>query len=256
MHHAARFLYPFADAIIAVSQGVADELSALNPRLQSKIHVLPTPVISSRLLARDEIPHPWFCSHDIPVVLGVGRLQRQKDFSALIDAFALVREKVRCRLVILGEGPLRTELEAKVEGLRLTRVVDLPGFVENPFPYFRRARVFVLSSRYEGMPNVLLQAMACGTPVVATDCPSGPRECLENGRYGALVPVGDIEALAGAISRALHAPRRPDAAAAILEKHDAVRAAKRYLDVAGLSADGSAPPIPAAAVTDAGVTAL
>ena len=234
VHQASRMLYLHADGIIAVSQGVADELVLMDARLKGRIHVLPTPVISPRLMANDAIPHPWFHDGQIPIIIGAGRLQKQKDFSTLIQAFAMVRKVKPCRLLILGQGPLRHELEAQIERCGLKKVAALPGFVDNPFPWFRRASVFVLSSRWEGMPNVLLQAMACGTPVVATDCPSGPRECLKDGAYGTLVPVSDAAQLAEAILAALRSPRRADAAAAVLLEHDAVHAARCYLEVAGL----------------------
>jgi glycosyltransferase involved in cell wall biosynthesis len=141
-------------------------------------------------------------------VLAVGRLSRQKDFPTLLRAFASRRHR-SARLMILGEGSERPGLEALVKSLGLTAEVALPGFVENPFAYMARAGVFVLSSAWEGMPGVLIQALACGAPVVATDCESGPREVLQDGRVGRLVPVGDASALAQAIDSTLGEPRRP-----------------------------------------------
>jgi glycosyltransferase involved in cell wall biosynthesis len=204
-----RYLYPRADALIAVSQGVADDLVTtlgLNP---SRVQVIYNPVVTDQLLqqAHEPLIHPWFAKGQPPVILGAGRLVLQKDFATLIRAFAGVRRQAHVRLVILGEGELRSELEMLVRELGLEGDVALPGFVDNPFPYMARAAVFVLSSAWEGLPNVLIQAMALGTPVVSTDCPSGPREILKGGEYGKLVAVGDDRALAEAIRVALELPR-------------------------------------------------
>lgn len=149
------------------------------------------------------LEHPWLGEGKPPVILGVGRLTPQKDFSTLIHAFAQVRTVRDCRLVILGEGELRAELEQLVASLGVQDSVQLPGFADNPFAWMSRVRLFVLSSRWEGLPNVLIQAMACGAAVVSTDCPSGPDEILEGGKWGKLVPVGDVEALAEALSENL-----------------------------------------------------
>jgi glycosyltransferase involved in cell wall biosynthesis len=153
--------------------------------------------------ARARLQHPWFETGQPPVVLAVGRLTKQKDFPLLIRAFAQVCQKRRARLIILGEGPDRPLLEAQVSELGLEDEVALPGFVENPYAYMSRAALYVLSSQWEGLPTVLIEALYCGAPVVATDCPSGPREILANGRYGALVPMGDVSALAQAIEAGL-----------------------------------------------------
>jgi glycosyltransferase involved in cell wall biosynthesis len=141
-----------------------------------------------------------------PVILGVGRLTQAKDFSTLIRAVARLRAKRDCRLVILGEGELRGELEGLVRTLGLQGSAQLPGFTENPFAWMNRAALFVLSSRWEGLPNALIQAMACGAPVVSTDCQSGPDEILEGGRWGTLVPVENEEALARAMDACLGMP--------------------------------------------------
>jgi len=204
-----RYLYPRADALIAVSQGVADDLVTtlgLNP---SRVRVIYNPVVTDQLLqqASEPLIHPWFAKGQPPVILGAGRLVLQKDFATLIRAFAGVRRQAHVRLVILGEGELRSELEMLVRELGLQGDVALPGFVDNPFPFMARAAVFALSSAWEGLPNVLIQAMALGTPVVSTDCPSGPREILKGGEYGKLVAVGDDRALAEAIQRVLELPR-------------------------------------------------
>jgi glycosyltransferase involved in cell wall biosynthesis len=169
-----------------------------------------------------------------PVILAVGRLTLQKDFPTLIRAFARLRARRSARLVILGEGELRDELEALVAELGLTADVALPGFVDNPFSWMRGSALFVLSSAWEGFGNVLVEAMACGTPVVSTDCPSGPAEILENGKWGRLAAVGDAEALARAIAEALDDPNPPDvrARAAFFSVERSVDA---YLAILGVS---------------------
>ena len=163
------------------------------------------PIVTSDLLKKSEAPleHPWFKSGEPPVILGVGRLTAQKAFDVLITAFAQVRESQQARLLILGEGEDRPMLEALVKRLGLEQDIALPGFVSNPYSYMAHASLFVLSSRWEGLPTVLVEAMSVGTPVIATDCPSGPREILRDGQYGPLVPVDDPAALARAIQNLL-----------------------------------------------------
>lgn len=203
--------YHWADAIVAVSNGVADDLAQLMQVPRGRIRVIYNPVVTPDLREKAQAPleHPWFGPGAPPVLLGVGRLSPQKDFSTLIQAFAQVRKERRTRLLILGEGPERPRLEAMVTRLGLEQDVGLPGFVENPYPYMTRAALFVLSSRWEGLGIVLVEALYCGALLVATDCPHGPREILEHGRYGRLVPVGDIGALAQAIDFALCGEAQP-----------------------------------------------
>ena len=164
------------------------------------------------------------------MILATGRLTDQKKFSTLIEAFAILRAQRECRLAILGEGELRASLEALVAERGLAPDVLLPGFVANPFAWMRQASLFVLSSAWEGLPTVLIEAMACGVPVVTTDCPSGPREILEDGRWGRLVPVGDASALAIAISGALDEKIRPNVS---LRASDCEvdKAARQYLSL-------------------------
>ena len=207
-----RWAYRRADGIVAVSSGVADDLSRSIGLNRERISVIYNPVVTNELIAQSfaDTDHPWLAEKRFPVVLAVGRLTKAKDFPTLIQAFAQVRKLRDVRLVILGEGELRAELTELVNRLSLDEDVDLPGFVENPFPFMRQSDLFVLSSAWEGLPSVLIQAMACGAPVVATDCPSGPAEILEGGRWGRLVPVGDADGLARAISAALDDPCPPD----------------------------------------------
>lgn len=204
----ARWSYPWADAVVAVSDGVAVGLARRLGIDRRTIRVIHNPIVFPTLpaLAEAAINHPWFAPGGPPVVLGVGRLTAQKDFPTLIKAVAELRPVRRLRLMILGEGEDRPALEALVAGYGLTEDVELPGFVGNPFAYMRRAAVVVLSSRYEGFGNILVEAMACGTPVVSTDCPSGPSEILGGGRFGRLTAVGDVRGLAEAIAATLDQP--------------------------------------------------
>lgn len=203
-----RWSFSQCEQIIAVSQGVAEDLASTTGLPLERIKVIYNPVISLDFLEKAEEPvnHPWLGSKEIPVILGAGRFVKQKDFSTLIRAFALVRQQRLARLIIIGQGAEQFGLEQLVHDLNLDEDVDFPGFVENPYAYMSRARVFVLSSAWEGFGNVIVEAMATGTAVVSTDCPSGPSEILENGKYGQLVPVGDFEALAHAILLTLENP--------------------------------------------------
>jgi glycosyltransferase involved in cell wall biosynthesis len=219
----ARLLYRRADALVAVSTGVADDLVATLRLPRDMITVIynPIPVTDIRRLADGPTAHPWLASDEPPVILGVGRLTKQKDFASLIRAFARVRQQRPVRLIILGDGELRGELEALAQSLGVVADVTLPGFVDNPFPWMKRAAVFALSSAWEGFGNALIEAMACGTPVIATDCATGPAELLDDGRYGPLVPVGNDRALADALCEMLD---RPKAAALLTARADAFAA--------------------------------
>jgi glycosyltransferase involved in cell wall biosynthesis len=205
---AARLIYPGADAILAVSHGVADALSALTGIDRNSIQVIYNPVVSSKIeeLSQEDPLHPWLKQNDVPVIISIGSLSEQKDYTTLIKAFEHVRRNKQIKLIILGEGNLRHELQGLIAKMKLKDDIDLYGFSDNPYAFLKRASAYVLSSKYEGFPNTLLEALACGTPVVATDCPSGPAEMLENGRYGHLVPVGDAEVLSGAIQDVLDEP--------------------------------------------------
>jgi glycosyltransferase involved in cell wall biosynthesis len=230
-----RRYYPWADEIVAVSNGVAEDLSEVSLLPRSKIRVLPNPVITPDLKARaaEPLEDLWLSNGAPPVILGVGRLDRQKDFPTLVRAFAAVRRQREARLIILGEGPERERLKSLLRELELSDHARLPGFVSNPFSYMARAAVFVLSSAWEGMPGALIQGMACGAPVVATDCESGPREVLAGGKFGRLVPVGDQAALADAIVATLDSPRIPLPPEA-LEQYTGEGAVERYLHLLGI----------------------
>jgi glycosyltransferase involved in cell wall biosynthesis len=209
--HLLRTFYPWATCVVAVSGGAADDLARTSGLLRERVQVVYNPVITPALLAlAGETPdHPWLVPGQPPVILGVGRLTPQKDFPTLIRAFAEVRRHRAARLIILGEGEGRAELEALVGALGLTDDVALPGFRDNAMAYMAGSAIFVLSSAWEGLPTVLIEALAAGTRVVSTDCPSGPREILQEGRLGALVPVGDAHALAAAIGDGLDRPATP-----------------------------------------------
>ena len=201
----ARWFYPWADGIVAVSKGVASDLELAARLSPGRIQVIYNPIVTPDLQKKSQtiLEHPWFGKGESPVVLGVGRLTAQKAFSVLIEAFAQVRKSQPVRLLILGEGEERPMLEAQIRKLGLEQDVDLPGFVANPYPYMAHAALFVLSSRWEGLPTVLVEAMSLRIPVIATDCPSGPREILGDSQYGQLVPVDDPIALAQAIKSLL-----------------------------------------------------
>ena len=227
-----RRTYSQADTRIAVSNGVADDLSRHLHIPRSDIVTLP-PTFSVNFLGQAETTaaHPWLCPEAPPVILGAGRLTQQKDFPTLLRAFARVRQQRRVRLIILGEGPLRADLEALVRTLGVAADVALPGFVDNPFAYMARAAVFALSSAWEGLPGVLVESLAAGCPVVSTDCPSGPAEILAGGTYGRLVPVGDSPALAAALSATLDAPPPRDLLQRRAQAFSLDRVMDRYLDV-------------------------
>lgn len=200
-----RRFYPWADRIVAVSEGAADDLAKIAGIPRQRVQVIYNPIITPRLRSKvkESLKHSWFEPGEPPVVLAVGRLTIQKDFGTLIQAFARIRRTRPVKLLILGEGEQRLELEALVRQLNLEHDVSMPGFVLNPYPFMTRASLFVLSSRWEGLPTVLVEALYCGTPIVATDCPSGPREILREGQYGRLVPVADVASLAQAIEAIL-----------------------------------------------------
>lgn len=203
----ASILYRFADDIISNSEKSADNLAKTLKLNRKKIKTIYNPTITSEIYKKMEerISHPWLNDKYITII-GVGRLQKVKNFINLIKAIKIINNKIDVKLIILGEGPERKNLENLVKQLNLEKSVDLLGFTENPYTFMYRANIFVLSSNSEGLPNVLIEAMACGTPVVSTNCPSGPSEILDGGKYGKLVPVNNPEALAKAIIETLENP--------------------------------------------------
>lgn len=229
------WLYPQAEAIVLVSKSAAQDLASFAGFSSERVHVVYNPVITDQFLQdmQEDAHHPFFEAGEPPVILGVGRLNKAKDFPSLIRAFADLRKRIPARLLILGDGELRVELQGLVNSLDLREDVDLPGFVMNPVAYMRRSDVFVLSSRWEGLPGVLIQALAAGCPVVSTDCPSGPREILADGEYGHLVPVGDTEALVAAIEDVLKGHgRKVDPA--WLEQFKVEPLVRKYMQIIGI----------------------
>lgn len=201
-----RYLYPLNDYIVANSQGVEDDLLKSIPSLKGRLVRIANPIdaVKLRSLAAQPFAPP-------PVnkdyILAIGRLVPQKGFDILIRAWAKIYKENSYKLVILGEGPERENLLALAKSLNIEDHIIMPGFKENPFAYMGHAKLFVLSSYHEGLPNVLLQALACACPVVSTDCPSGPREILDGGRLAPLVPVGDVGALAEGMIQAINSPQ-------------------------------------------------
>ncbi|MGE4545753.1 MAG: glycosyltransferase [Pedobacter sp.] len=225
--------YRRASAVVAVSQGVADDAAKVTGFPRERIEVIYNPAITPELLTRASEPleHPWFKSGEPPVLLSVGRLTEQKDYGLLIRAVKRVRESLPVRLIILGEGEERSALEQLIVDLDLQDSIALPGFVSNPYAYMRHAAMFVLSSRWEGLSMVLIEAMAVGMPVVSTDCPNGPFEVLKGGELGPLVPVGDLSALTEVILGVLEGKARypSDLDLGRFQKEQAVRSYLKLL---------------------------
>jgi glycosyltransferase involved in cell wall biosynthesis len=226
-----RRTYPKANRVVAVSDHVADELITTIGLHQDSVITVHNPVVDDNLRTRAQQPleHPWFAQDEPPVILAAGRFTEQKDFATLIRAFAAVRADREARLVILGEGRLRDDLEQLVCTLGIQADVYMPGFVENPFQYMARASVLVLSSAYEGLPGVLIQALACGCPVVSTDCPGGSSEILEDGNYGALVSIGNADEMAKAVLAELDDPTPREILLRRAEDFSVERAVNNYL---------------------------
>lgn len=230
----ARRDFSRADAVVCVSEGLAQDLRdnfGVDPR---RLHTIYNPAYRASFVASagDPIDHPWLTHKDRPVILAAGRLHHVKGFDDLLAAFARLRERLDARLLILGEGKDRPALEARVAALGLGAHVQLPGRVPMLAPWMARADLFVLSSRREGLPAVLIEALSVGMNVVATRCPSGPEEILENGRWGRLVPVGDVATMADAMGQALvQPPSDRDALRARAAQFSLERALERYLDL-------------------------
>ena len=232
-----RALSPVAAGIVAVSEGVADDMVDCTGIRRDRITVIPNPVVTPSLAARAAAPldHPWFAKGAPPVYVTAGRLVPQKDHMTLLRAFALHRRLRSARLLILGEGPLHAELEGEAGRLGILADVRFEGFVANPLPYVTRAAAFVLSSVHEGFGNVLVEALACGTPVISTDCPHGPAEILENGAWGVLVPPGNHVALAQAFDADLRARFSPAQSRRRAAHFSVERAAASYLALVGVT---------------------
>lgn len=234
----ARAFYPHADVVVANSRGAAEDLVENVGVPRSMVRVIYNPACSDDLplLMREPVSHPWFGDKGPPIVLSVGRLTMPKRYDLLIRAVSLAQQQQPLRLVILGDGEERPRLEALVHELNARTFVSLPGFVENPFPYMGRADLFALSSDWEGLPNALIEAMACGLPVVSTDCPNGPREILGSstrgcGHVGTLTAPNDPEGLARAILTELATHRDREVLQRQARRFNTDRAVRAYLDL-------------------------
>jgi glycosyltransferase involved in cell wall biosynthesis len=239
LHHPLiqRYSYLQADAIVADCVGVADALAEVSGIARARIDVVQNPVLDGSEAAkmREPVDHPWFHDGGSPLILAVGRLIRQKDFATLLRAFALVRAQRPARLLILGEGEDRAMLKALAAQLGIEDDLRMPGHVSNPFKYMAAADAFVLSSLWEGPGHVVIEALATGTPIVATDCPTGPSETLLGGQLGTLVPVGDPAAMARGILDTLehHDETERKAAAGLqtLERFRSGNVAQEYVRI-------------------------
>lgn len=204
-----RLTYRRAERVIAVSEGCARDVAKTYWVPKERVVTIPNPirVDEIRQMAKESVEHPWLGVPGRPLLLGAGRLTQQKDFPNLLRALQIVREKRDARLIIMGEGPLLDSLQALACELGLQDVVDFPGYLKNPFAMMARSDLFVLSSLYEALPTVLIEAIVCGANVVSTNCPAGPDEILDDGKYGYLVEPGSPEALAEGILLGLDNPK-------------------------------------------------
>jgi len=232
--------YRRADAVVAVSKGVAEDITKYLGLDLDHVTTIYNPIETKQIetLSHESLNHPWFDAGTVPVILGVGRFVAQKDFPLMLRAFAKIREKRQVRLVLLGGDESSAEQHEHKQVLSRLAVqlgvqedFDMPGYKVKPYPFLRRASVFVLSSRYEGFGNVLVEALLCGCPVVSTNCPSGPAEILSDGKYGMLVPVGDEGKLADAICETLDNPKNKSVMRARGEEFSIENAVERYRKV-------------------------
>ena len=232
----AKMLYPWADRVVVPSRALAKELATLG--LPSKhMQVIYNPVVRPEIWekAKEPVDHPWFAPGEPPVILAVGRLETQKDYPTMIRAFAQVRQVKPVRLVIFGQGTQRSEIEALVHELELEKDVAFLGFVKNPYAYVAKSAMLALSSAWEALPTFVIETMALEIPVVSTNCPTGPAEILDNGKYGDIVPVGDYKAMAAAILNVLSGESKA-VDPAWIEQFTSEDTTKKYLEVMGLLA--------------------
>lgn len=221
-------LYPDAAAIVAISSHVADDLAEVGGLERDRITTIHNGLLRPEAIALPVADHRWF-EEAPPVILGVGRLSKEKDFPTLIRAFALLRAEREARLIIVGEGRERSSLESLARELDVDADVDLPGFADNPYAFMQAASLFVMSSTHEGFGNALLEALAAGCPAMSTDCPGGPPEILQSGQIGPLTPVGDARAMAAAMARMLDNPPPREKLRARAADFAMERVAERYL---------------------------
>lgn len=235
LKQSARAVMGRADALTCVSKDMVKQYQIV---FKEAPHVPVYNIVSddaSALRMQEPVDHPWLLSKDLPVVVAAGRLAPWKGFADLIDAIAFVCAHRQVRLLILGDGPLRADLQRRISGYGLEHAVQLQGYVQNPLKYFSRADIFALSSHVEGLPNVLVEGMMCGCTPVATDCPTGPREVLEDGRYGYLVKPRDPRSLADGILKALDFRIHPEQLAAAVRPFEEDTVIARHFALLGLS---------------------
>jgi glycosyltransferase involved in cell wall biosynthesis len=234
-----------ADALVAVSAGLQRQLRLLPGLGRKRVECIHNPIISAgfaeKLTAPVDVPPA--VRTDLPWIVATGRLHAQKDYPTLLRAFAAIRSQSPAQLLILGEGDERAALEALARTLGIADDTHFFGYVENPLPIMARAQVFALTSTQEGFGNVLVEALAAGAPVVATDCPHGPRDILRHGEFGALTCIGDVAGNAAALCKQIHAPKRPISQALMkhLESFQVRSIGNRYLDVLGIRASREPP---------------
>ncbi|MGZ5280620.1 MAG: glycosyltransferase, partial [Pseudobdellovibrionaceae bacterium] len=205
MYFLLKHSYPKADRIVAVSEGVRKDMIEFIGISSQKLRTIYNPILHPILkkMGEETIPSGTLPIDDTPFILAVGRLSKEKDYGTLIRAFQKVKVQHPARLIILGEGEERGHLEALIQELDLGSHVFLPGFMTNPYSFMKQSSCFVLSSTFEGFGNVLVEALALGCPVISTLCPGGPREILQDGKWGRLVPIGDVDTMSAAILEVL-----------------------------------------------------
>ena len=232
LHYLVRTHYPFSDEVVAVSSDVREDLCENHGVSQSTCTTIRNPLDVEDIISKSgrKVDHGWF-RDDIPVVLGIGRFVEQKQFSLLLEAFERLTRRREVRLVLVGDGPLMDDLHALAAELRIDERVDFLGFVSNPYKYMKRAELLAISSKYEGFGVVATEALACGTPVVATNCPGGPSDILNDGEYGELVDVGEPRGLADAMARTLDDPPNPDRLVERAQHYRVEKVADRYAEV-------------------------
>jgi len=237
-----RYFHNLADTVITPSEGAARDLYRFGVHPQ-RIRPIPSPIISNTMhrLADENEADPCLMQKQNPVVLGVGELSKRKNFSYLLQGFAILRRSMPCRLLILGDGKQRESLRQEAREMNIEEDVMLSGFVENPYKHMRLADVFVLTSRYEGSPVVLAEALGLGLPVVSTDCPSGPREILQDGTYGELVPLDAPHELADAMYRCLQNPPDPQKQRRGAKPFSVEKSVQKYLEAMGLANSNDTP---------------
>ncbi|WP_343219807.1 glycosyltransferase [Methylosinus sporium] len=231
----SRLLWQRADVLTCVSKDMVGQYR--NVFGQTRHRTIYNVIVDDDLHRKknESVDHPWFADTDVPLIVSAGRLAPEKRFADVIAAVKIINDSRFARLVILGDGPLREELQALIDRLELADRAQLLGFQSNPLKYFQKARLFVLASCVEGLPNVLVEAMACGCPVVSTNCPTGPREVLKDGEFGELVPVGSPQALARAILRALETKPKADKLQEAVRPFTTDEVVARHLAALGLA---------------------